>query len=152
MIGEIERQMRSLHRQAKKAERFRQYRDEAFEIGIRLTAEDCRNLELERTQHIALAEQLNQKLVDAVVAVQNLETQRTNAQLAVKKATDEVEQAARDLRMVEEKGLLARERRQVTAENGMHLPLNCTAPRLTLKPVKGEEVNWRQNAKKPPRV
>ena len=34
ILAEIERQMRSLKRQAKKAERFREYRDEARQITL----------------------------------------------------------------------------------------------------------------------
>ena len=49
VIGEIKRQMNSLNRQAKKAERFKAYREElrSFELGQ--AAQTCRALEAERS-------------------------------------------------------------------------------------------------------
>ncbi len=49
VIGEIKRQMNSLNRQAKKAERFKAYREEVRSFELGQAAQTCRTLEAERS-------------------------------------------------------------------------------------------------------
>ena len=49
VIGEIKRQINSLNRQAKKAERYKAYREELRSLEIGQAAQTCRGLESERT-------------------------------------------------------------------------------------------------------
>ncbi|MEE2789371.1 MAG: AAA family ATPase, partial [Myxococcota bacterium] len=110
IIQEIERQMRSLRRQAKKAERFKTYRDEAHQIAVRALAEACQQFEEEKAALRTQLEARNQLHADAIVAVQASETRQSVAQLELKKCADKVAVVADALRTSEETAMLARER------------------------------------------
>jgi chromosome segregation protein len=110
IIGEIERQMRSLRRQAKKAERYREYRDEAKGIALRVAVFESIDLTVDLREQEALVKSLQQAEIDGVVAVQAAEANRTATQLKEREARQTVQTVADTLRVVEERALVAGER------------------------------------------
>ena len=62
VLGEIRRQLASLQRQAKKAEKFREQRDELREIELLFTARDYRETQLQRSQSEQELAALNERI------------------------------------------------------------------------------------------
>ena len=110
IVSEIERQMRSLRRQAKKAERYREYRDEAQDIAVRAAIFEYRDLVEAYAQQEGVVHALNQAEKDALVAIQAAEAARTAGQARVSEVALRVQKLSDELRSIEERALLARER------------------------------------------
>src|SRR4051794_28258398 len=62
VLGEIRRQLASLQRQAKKAEKFREYRDELREIELLFAAREYRETQIQRRAAEVELEELNQRI------------------------------------------------------------------------------------------
>jgi len=75
VLGEIKRQLNSLQRQAKKAERFREYREELREIDLLFTLQQATNLQTgqqQAEQQLTELKQRMQQTLNAAEAAENL--------------------------------------------------------------------------------
>ena len=110
ILAEIERQMRSLKRQAKKAERFREYRDEARQIALTIAVIEHSDLVAERARKTDGYNALLDSEKDAVIKVKTSEGSRLAAQTREREAALKVDEYANRLRRIEETVLITRER------------------------------------------
>ncbi len=110
IVSEVERQMRSLRRQAKKAERFREYRDEARQIAVLVALFDYLELKDGLEQQRTQVESLLNAEKDSIVAVQTAEATRLAVQTQERDIALKVNATSARLRRVEETVLVARER------------------------------------------
>ena len=97
VLGEIRRQLTSLQRQAKKAEKFREYRDELREIDLLFTAQEYREIQLQR----AAAEQeltaLNGRIREVFAASAVGESQAEEARVALLEAEKQLTTAQEEI-------------------------------------------------------
>ncbi|MSN25490.1 MAG: chromosome segregation protein SMC [Geobacter sp.] len=97
VLGEIRRQLASLQRQAKKAEKFREYRDEMREIELLFTAREY----LETQKARALAEQematLNQRIREVFAASSLGESKAEEARVALLETEKHLAAAQEDI-------------------------------------------------------
>ncbi len=107
VIGEIERQLRSLRRQANKAERYKQYREEARHIALRAATFDYLRLDAERRYLERLEAQSLQAEEDAERDRIAAEARREAAGLTERQADTHAREVAESLRAAEEKGRAA---------------------------------------------
>ena len=110
IVAEVERQMRSLRRQAKKAERFREYRDEARQIAVLVALFDYIELVAELQEQEAVVSALLDSEKDTIVAVQAAEASRLASQTQERDIALKVTATGDKLRRIEETVLVARER------------------------------------------
>ncbi|HEY4743492.1 MAG TPA: AAA family ATPase, partial [Desulfuromonadaceae bacterium] len=68
VLGEIRRQLASLQRQAKKAEKFREYRDELREIELLFTAQEYRQVQAQRGEAERELAGLNERMREVFAA------------------------------------------------------------------------------------
>lgn len=73
VIAEIKRQLNSLNRQAKKAERFKGFREEIRQIELRQAAQTCRALEKERKEIETSLQSLKDGEFQATAAIREIE-------------------------------------------------------------------------------
>jgi chromosome segregation protein len=73
VIGEIKRQMNSLHRQAKKAERYKGYRDEMRSIELGQSAQTYRSLEIQHKTMQASLEEIKDLELKGSAEIQEIE-------------------------------------------------------------------------------
>jgi chromosome segregation protein len=73
VISEIKRQMNSLNRQAKKAERYKAYREELRSLELGQAAQTCRSLESERSGLQASLEELQDRELQATAEIREVE-------------------------------------------------------------------------------
>ncbi|MCB9536276.1 MAG: AAA family ATPase [Myxococcales bacterium] len=102
IIGEVERQLRSLSRQAKKAERFREYRAEVRAIGLALAAFDYRALQDAVAQQEEAVRALTEADNDVARGIGAAEARRAATALAEKAADERARVATDALRAVEQ--------------------------------------------------
>ena len=97
VLGEIRRQLSFLQRQAKKAEKFREYRDELREIELLLTAREYR--ETERQREVAELElaALNDRIREVFAASAIGESQAEAARVALLEAEKQLTIAQEDI-------------------------------------------------------
>ena len=86
VLGEIRRQLNSLQRQARKAEKFREYRDELREIDLLAALQQAKTLQLSRHQAELQLGTLHQDLLEAAAAAELAETQVEQQRLQVLEA------------------------------------------------------------------
>ncbi|MEE2755955.1 MAG: chromosome segregation protein SMC [Myxococcota bacterium] len=110
IVAEVERQMRSLRRQAKKAERFREYRDEARQIAVLVSLFDYLELKRAIEEQNSQVESLLNAEKDTIVAVQTAEANRLAVQTQERDTALKVSGTSERLRRIEETVLVARER------------------------------------------
>lgn len=103
VIGEIERQLRSLRRQALKAQRYKEYRDEAREIALRAATFDYLRLDAERRYLERVMAQCADDEADAEGERAVAETRKHAATLAEREADARAREAADRLRALEAK-------------------------------------------------
>lgn len=103
VIGEIERQLRSLRRQANKAERYREYKAEARQIALRAATFDYLRLDAERRYLERLEAQSLAAEQDAERDRVTAEARRQATGLAERQADADARGAADSLRAAEEK-------------------------------------------------
>ena len=101
VIGEIERQLRSLRRQALKAQRYKEYRDEAREIALRAATFDYLKLDAERRYLERVMAQCADDEADAEGDRAVAETRKHAATLAEREADARAREAADRLRVLE---------------------------------------------------
>ena len=97
VLGEIRRQLASLQRQAKKAEKFREYRDELREIELFFAAQGYRNTQLQRgaaERELAL---LNDRIRDVFAASAVGETQAEEARVTLLEAEKQLTVAQEEI-------------------------------------------------------
>lgn len=91
VLGEIRRQLASLQRQAKKAEKFREYRDELREIELLFTAREYRETQQQRVvaerELVALNEQIREVFASSSVGESQAEEARVTLLEAEKQLT-----------------------------------------------------------------
>ncbi|OGU16235.1 MAG: chromosome segregation protein SMC [Geobacteraceae bacterium GWC2_53_11] len=91
VLGEIRRQLASLQRQAKKAEKFREYRDELREIELFFTAREYRETQQQRVvaerELVALNEQIREVFASSSVGESQAEEARVTLLEAEKQLT-----------------------------------------------------------------
>jgi len=73
VIGEIKRQMNSLNRQARKAERFKAYREEMRALEVGQSAQTCRTLESQRQEMRSSLQELQDSEVKAMAGIKEVE-------------------------------------------------------------------------------
>jgi chromosome segregation protein len=73
VIGEIKRQMNSLNRQAKKAERYKAYREELRSLELGQAAQTCRSLESERSGLQTSLQELQDLELQATAEIREVE-------------------------------------------------------------------------------
>src|SRR5512137_720619 len=73
VIGEIKRQMNSLNRQAKKAERYKAYREELRSLELGQAAQTCRSLESERSGLQSALQGIQDSELQATVEIREIE-------------------------------------------------------------------------------
>jgi len=130
VIGEIKRQINSLNRQAKKAERYKAYREELRSLEMGQAAQTCRRLETERNgiqtslQEIqdgemraeadireieAAAEKTKLNLLDCEGELSRKQEQFAENEGEIKKRENEIEIASRDREALQKQILRAEE-------------------------------------------
>lgn len=99
VLGEIRRQLASLQRQAKKAEKFREYRDELREIELLFTAREYRETQQQRVvaerELVALNEQIREVFAASSVGESQAEEARVTLLEAEKQLTTAQEEIFR---------------------------------------------------------
>jgi chromosome segregation protein len=83
VLGEIRRQLASLQRQAKKAEKFREYRDELREIELLFTARDYRDAQEQRSSAEQELAALNERIREVFSSSALSETRVEQARLGL---------------------------------------------------------------------
>jgi chromosome segregation protein len=73
VIGEIKRQMNSLNRQARKAERYKSYREEMRTLELGQAAQTCRTLESQRQEMRSSLQELQDSEVKAMAGIKEVE-------------------------------------------------------------------------------
>jgi chromosome segregation protein len=73
VIGEIKRQMNSLNRQARKAERYKSYREEMRALELGQAAQTCRTLESQRQEMQSSLQELRDSEVKAMAGIKEVE-------------------------------------------------------------------------------
>ncbi len=73
VTGEIKRQMNSLNRQARKAERYRSYRDEMRTLELGQAAQTCYTLESQRKEMESSLQELKDSEIKAIAGIKELE-------------------------------------------------------------------------------
>lgn len=97
VLGEIRRQLASLQRQAKKAEKFREYRDELREIELLFTAREYRETQYQRgvvERDLAI---LNERLREVFAASAVGESQSEEARVALLEAEKQLTTAQEEI-------------------------------------------------------
>lgn len=107
VVGEIERQLKSLRRQARKAERYKEYRDEARNIALRAATFDYLRLDAERRWLEQVERRCGDDEEDAERARVTAEARRQAARLAERAADTAAREAGDALRSAEERGRAA---------------------------------------------
>ena len=129
--------MRSLRRQAKKAERYREYRDEARGIALRVAVFESIDLGVDLAQQSSLVEALVKAEADGMVAVGAAESNRTATQMKEREAAQSVQVLADKLRVVEERALVAGERLAGNARERDMLDSQLDRARIDLETGEG---------------
>jgi chromosome segregation protein len=86
VLGEIRRQLASLQRQAKKAEKFREYRDELREIDLLFTVREYREIQTQRGQAERALAELNDRIREVFAAAALGESRVEESRLALLEA------------------------------------------------------------------
>ncbi|BCS56047.1 chromosome segregation protein SMC [Geobacter sp. SVR] len=97
VLGEIRRQLGSLQRQARKAEKFREYRDELREIELLFTAREYRETQRMRAEAERELSALNQRIREVFVASAVGESQLEEGRLALVEAEKRLNAAQEDI-------------------------------------------------------
>ncbi|MBI5484714.1 MAG: chromosome segregation protein SMC [Deltaproteobacteria bacterium] len=97
VLGEIRRQLTSLQRQAKKAEKFREYRDELRDIDLFFTAQEYREIQLQRTAAERELAALNGRIREVFAASAIGESQAEEARLALLEAEKQLTTAQEEI-------------------------------------------------------
>jgi chromosome segregation protein len=110
IVSEVERQLRGLKRQAKKAERFRDYRAEATRIGIRQCGVDLRKLKADIDRSKAGLKTLVTASDTERVGLEALLSNGAALDMKRREAAERLSSAAQTLSTFEEDAKLTRER------------------------------------------
>ncbi len=102
IVGEVGRQLQSLRRQARKAERFTEYRVEAKTIALRVAAEEIATIRTALEAAGALLEQRLAEERDRQVNLEAAETNRVALEVAAETAKGRAAEVADGLRRAEE--------------------------------------------------
>jgi len=97
VLGEIRRQLASLQRQAKKAEKFREYRDELREIELLFTAREYRETQCQRGVVERDLAVLNERLREVFAASAVGESQSEEARVALLEAEKQLATAQEEI-------------------------------------------------------
>jgi chromosome segregation protein len=97
VLGEIRRQLASLQRQAKKAEKFRECRDELREIELLFSARDYRETERQRAAAELELAVLNERIREVFAASALGETQAEEARIVLLEAEKQLTAAQEDI-------------------------------------------------------
>ena len=111
VLGEIRRQLASLQRQARKAEKFREYRDELREIELLFTASDYRLLQQQQSAAERELAVLNEGIREAFASSSLTEAQAEQARLHVLEAEKNLGVAQEEIYRIRSE--------YATAENGL---------------------------------
>ena len=97
VLGEIRRQLASLQRQAKKAEKFREYRDELREIELLFAARDFRETQIQRGAAERELAGLNERMRDVFASSALGESRAEEARVALLEAEKELTVAQEEI-------------------------------------------------------
>jgi chromosome segregation protein len=97
VLGEIRRQLASLQRQAKKAEKFREFRDELREIEVLFTATDYRDTQMKRSGAERELAALNERIREVFAAAALGETQAEEARVTLLEAEKQLTVAQEEI-------------------------------------------------------
>ncbi len=97
VLGEIRRQLASLQRQAKKAEKFREYRDELREIELLFSARDYCETQLQRSTAERELAALNDRIREVFAAASLGESQAEEARVALLEAEKQLTVAQEEI-------------------------------------------------------
>ncbi len=135
LLGELRRQVGSLKRQARKAERYQAYREEIKAIELSLAAEKCqglmesfeqsqRSLESMQEQEVSLSarlsseelkvEELKLKLVEEEKALKKIQDQHSQVQVTIQRKEDQREFRTKEGERIKNQTLRYREERDKT--------------------------------------
>ncbi|HIJ81611.1 MAG TPA: chromosome segregation protein SMC [Desulfuromonadales bacterium] len=97
VLGEIKRQLASLQRQAKKAEKFREYRDELRDIELLFTAREYRETQNQRGAAEQELAALNERIREVFAASATIEARAEEARVALMEAEHQLAIAQEEL-------------------------------------------------------
>ena len=104
VIGEIKRQMNSLNRQAKKAERFKAYREEVRSFELGQAAQTCRTLEAERSGIQSTLQEIEDSELQATSEIREIEA--ASEQIKLNLLEEERELSVHQERFAENEGAI----------------------------------------------